>query len=135
MSQVSLTITGSIEEVEHVLKQLRAGAQPTAARSENASKSPGDLTEFVRSLDAGSLRVLLFLADSPETEYTAGEFADRLSLDRQEFFGFVGVIGRTWKKAFPSTANPFASRRSRDKNEAVWLVSESFAAELKTAAA
>jgi hypothetical protein len=91
--------------------------------------------EFWRptGLDEGSVRVLVHLAEHPATEFTAEELSAALSIDVQSFYGFVGVIGRAWKKSFPVVPNPFASQSSRVKRSAVWFVTLGFTIDLKRA--
>lgn len=132
--QATIAYTGSIEQVDRISRLIRE-AQLSGKESLAKIEPAGDLAEFVRSLDDGSLKALRLLAMNPGTEYTASEFAKELAIDVRVFYGFVGVVGRAWKKAFPAVPNPFASRWSREKQASAWSVGNDLASDLRTAEA
>jgi len=152
MTDVSLTISGSIEEIEEVLELLSQRGLPSTT-SGNPLEDPTvqqiqekarrirvghlalgseeqvNLEDFVRRLSDKGVELVRSLAERSGEEFTAVELTALLSAKEDQFYGIVGSAARVWAKV-SSSPSPFTSRPSRTKNAPVWSMDAGLAAKL-----
>jgi len=142
--ELTLTISGAPEELQTILEVVANLApvrvvEPAAQAPEGSSvpeprvakgSSDSQLSAFVRLLsDRGIAAVKFLAARGNAPALTAAELANELQLTTGELYGVLGGLGKAWAKV-GAGRNPFGSRWSEERKDAVWALDEELSARL-----